>query len=85
MVRKTALIGCKSSPMIRTFGMRRLQLRANVRSDTMLQVHLHRDGAVTTKVFVGPGVHLLDDAEWAQVVVADGYHQDALCLLEGAA
>jgi len=85
MVRKAALVGCPKGSWIRTAGIRRLVLNANVRQDTMLKVSQSRDNSLSEKVFVGPGKHALDDADWTMVSIAEGHHIDALCVLEGAA
>jgi hypothetical protein len=85
MERKTALIGCREGSWIRTSGMNPLRLNARVQSDTMLQVEQqnHRNEDLDRKQFVGPGKHVIPNACWTRVRVADGAHIDALCMLEG--
>lgn len=83
MQRKAALVGRANGPWVRTLGMTGLRLVAKVRGDTMLKVTQRSGDSIGEKVFVGAGSHALDDSEWTQVFIADGYYPDALCLLEG--
>lgn len=86
MKRKAALVGCREGQWVHTHSMNSLRLRAKVRSETLLEVTFRAiDGRESTIMIVGPGIHRLRDSIWTRVRIVDGPHEDALCLLEGAA
>lgn len=86
MQRKAALIGCREGHMIRTSGMRRLRINARVQSDVMVKVEQydHENRLIAEHTFVGTRYHPLDEAVWTRVLIVDGPHLDALCVLEAA-
>lgn len=86
MQRKAALIGCREGQMIRTSGMRRLRLHARVQRDVTIKVHQfdHENNQIAELIFVGAGFHPLKEAVWTRIIIVDGPHVDALCLLEAA-
>jgi len=86
MQRKAALIGCREGRMIRTSGMRRLRLHARVQRDVIIRVEQydHNSERIAEHLFTGAGFHPLQDATWTRIIIVDGPHIDALCLLEAA-
>lgn len=84
MRRKAALVGCPRGQWVRTQEMRKLQLNARVRPDTLIRVVQRTLQEESERMIVGPGVHALAEAHWTKLEIAEGSHLDALCLLESA-
>jgi hypothetical protein len=80
--RKAALLACREGQWIRTAGMRGLRLNARVAPDTQLQVHQRIAERECWMQFDGPGMHIVEEADWSRVVVVSGPFADALCTLE---
>lgn len=86
MNRKAALVGCREGQWVRTAGMQRVQLRAQVHETTMIVAEqMDGSGVIAKIVRVGPGVRELQCADWTRVSIVDGPHHDALCFVEEVA